>query len=307
MAPALALLMGVGVCATIGQVFLTKAFAAGPPAKVSVVALTQVAFGMGLDLLDESYTFSLLRPIGVVLVTRANGLADPHTRSTTDRRPLILATRILRYWNAAVTLHSFAPGASKRPRSARRSKDLPTVNSLQAHLLIGSPELAEPFGHSVILMVRHNEDGALGLILNRRLTTLLKENWSKLSTCPAIVTSRSSWADPAKDRSWPCTLTNSCPRWKSCPDCISCAGKDKLERLAAQQGGPPIKFFAGYSGWSPGQLESELARGSLVGDASQAEHVFAHEDEAVGPYADSGRCSPAAIAHQGAPPGPPLN
>ena len=68
MAPALALLMGVGVCATIGQVFLTKAFAAGPPAKVSVVALTQVAFGMGLDLLDESYTFSLLRPIGVALV-----------------------------------------------------------------------------------------------------------------------------------------------------------------------------------------------------------------------------------------------
>ncbi len=57
-----------GSCATIGQVFLTKAFAAGPPAKVSVVALTQVAFGMGFDLFEADYAFSPLRPIGVVLV-----------------------------------------------------------------------------------------------------------------------------------------------------------------------------------------------------------------------------------------------
>ncbi len=67
-AESLALLVGVGVCATVGQVFLTKAFAAGPPAKVSVVALTQVAFGMGFDLFNEGYSFSLLRPIGILLV-----------------------------------------------------------------------------------------------------------------------------------------------------------------------------------------------------------------------------------------------
>lgn len=47
----LLLLLGVGVTATIGQLFLTKAFAAGPPAKVSVVGLTQIIWAMGLEVL----------------------------------------------------------------------------------------------------------------------------------------------------------------------------------------------------------------------------------------------------------------
>ena len=45
-----ALLLGVGAFATVGQLFLTKAFAAGPPARVSVVGLTQVGFMMLLEM-----------------------------------------------------------------------------------------------------------------------------------------------------------------------------------------------------------------------------------------------------------------
>jgi drug/metabolite transporter (DMT)-like permease len=45
----LCLLAGVGITATIGQLFLTKAFAAGPPARVSVVGLSQVAFSALAD------------------------------------------------------------------------------------------------------------------------------------------------------------------------------------------------------------------------------------------------------------------
>ncbi len=45
-----ALLLGVGVAGTIGQVFLTKAYAAGVPARISVISLSQVAFAMGLDI-----------------------------------------------------------------------------------------------------------------------------------------------------------------------------------------------------------------------------------------------------------------
>ncbi len=44
-----ALLVGTGVFAGIGQLLLTRAFAAGAPARVSVVSLTQVVFAMGFD------------------------------------------------------------------------------------------------------------------------------------------------------------------------------------------------------------------------------------------------------------------
>jgi drug/metabolite transporter (DMT)-like permease len=67
-AAALPLLFGVGVTATVGQLFLTKAFAAGPPAKVSVVGLTQVVFAVGLDVWLWGHTFTAPALVGIGLV-----------------------------------------------------------------------------------------------------------------------------------------------------------------------------------------------------------------------------------------------
>jgi drug/metabolite transporter (DMT)-like permease len=64
----LPLLLGVGLTATVGQVFLTLAFSAGPPAKVSVVGLTQIAFAMALELLLGGPAFSPLTLAGIGLV-----------------------------------------------------------------------------------------------------------------------------------------------------------------------------------------------------------------------------------------------
>ena len=50
------------------------------------------------------------------------------------------------------------------------------MESLQGQLLIASPRLVDPnFARSVVVMVQHNDDGALGLILNRPLQTTIKE------------------------------------------------------------------------------------------------------------------------------------
>ncbi|MGD9722524.1 MAG: DMT family transporter [Pirellulales bacterium] len=62
------MLLAVGVCATIGQLFLTKAFAAGPPAKVSVVALTQIVFAVLFDALVWGRSFQALTVVGMLLV-----------------------------------------------------------------------------------------------------------------------------------------------------------------------------------------------------------------------------------------------
>ncbi len=61
-------LLGVGATATVGQLFLTKAFAAGPPAKVSVVGLTQIVFAIGLDVLSRDRSFSPATLLGIGLV-----------------------------------------------------------------------------------------------------------------------------------------------------------------------------------------------------------------------------------------------
>jgi drug/metabolite transporter (DMT)-like permease len=67
-AATLALLGGVGLFATIGQLFLTMAFAAGPPARVSVVALSQVGFAMIFDALVWQHEFGSWSLAGMALI-----------------------------------------------------------------------------------------------------------------------------------------------------------------------------------------------------------------------------------------------
>ena len=62
------MLLGVGLTATIGQLFLTKAFAAGAPAKVSVVGLTQIVFAMALEMLSGRHAFTPATLLGMFLV-----------------------------------------------------------------------------------------------------------------------------------------------------------------------------------------------------------------------------------------------
>jgi drug/metabolite transporter (DMT)-like permease len=58
----------VGVSGTIGQFYLTRAYAAGPPTRVAVVGLTQVVFAMILDMVVWQRTFTPLTLAGFALV-----------------------------------------------------------------------------------------------------------------------------------------------------------------------------------------------------------------------------------------------
>ncbi len=64
----LALLLGVCLAGAASQVFLTRAFASGPPATVSVVGLVQVIFALGFDAAIWGRNFSASTLVGFVLV-----------------------------------------------------------------------------------------------------------------------------------------------------------------------------------------------------------------------------------------------
>jgi len=63
-----ALLLGVGLMGTVGQFFLTKAYAAGAPARVSVISLSQVVFGMIFDWAIWGRSMTPLGYLGFCLV-----------------------------------------------------------------------------------------------------------------------------------------------------------------------------------------------------------------------------------------------
>lgn len=64
----IARLLGIGVSATVGQVFLTLAFGRGAPAKVSVVGLTQIVFVMGLCVWAFDRSVNAVAAVGTALV-----------------------------------------------------------------------------------------------------------------------------------------------------------------------------------------------------------------------------------------------
>ncbi len=64
----LGLLLGVGVAATLGQVFVTLAFTSGDPARVSVVGLMQIIFALGLDFLFAGPVLQPVALAGIALV-----------------------------------------------------------------------------------------------------------------------------------------------------------------------------------------------------------------------------------------------
>jgi drug/metabolite transporter (DMT)-like permease len=63
----LLLLLAVGATATVGQLFLTKAFTTGPPAKIAVVNLMQVVFALLLDVWLGNHSFNILTLAGMAL------------------------------------------------------------------------------------------------------------------------------------------------------------------------------------------------------------------------------------------------
>ena len=155
---------------------------------------------------------------------------------------------------------------------------------LDGRLLVASKKLQDPnFNRTVVYLVEHDRGGAVGLIVNRRigegnLAGLLKgfglpskngDRDVKLHF-GGPVASGSVFILHSSDYSGKGTL--------SAKNGLSMTGdRAILEAISAGRGPKRMKFMVGYSGWGPGQLENEIARGDWL-DAT-ADLGFIFEDE----------------------------
>jgi putative transcriptional regulator len=137
---------------------------------------------------------------------------------------------------------------------------------LTGKLLVALPVLSDGiFDRSVVLLLNHDDEGAIGVVLNRPSTTHIDDplpRWGDLAAEPAVV----FVGGPVQ------------------PEVAIALGRDgdvidtvDLDSDPALATARPVRVFAGYAGWSPGQLEDELARQAWVvvdsepGDAFRAD------------------------------------
>ena len=153
-------------------------------------------------------------------------------------------------------------------------------SSTKAKLPVAVPGLLDPnFRRAVVLILEHNDDGALGLVLNR----------ARLVGGAEAVP---HWADRL---AWPSKLheggpvsTDSIIGLGLGPDVPVEGISPLLGRLGVVDlhrdplGLPDVeevRLFAGYAGWTAGQLETEVAAGGwIVADASEEDARTADPD-----------------------------
>lgn len=151
-------------------------------------------------------------------------------------------------------------------------------------LLVATPMLGDPnFKRAVVLIVEHEDvQGTLGVVLNRPTEVSVGEvlqQWTELTTEPSVVFSGGPVA-PGSALALALIPGNDEPLgWRALDGAPALARLGLLDldtppRLLA----PAIsslRVYAGYAGWSPGQLEAEIEEGAWYVLAAQPGDVFA--------------------------------
>ena len=142
--------------------------------------------------------------------------------------------------------------------------------STRGRLLVATPALLDPnFARTVVFVLEHNEDGAIGVILNRPselpvATTI--EAWAGRTVPPGVIFLGGPVSPSSVIALASVNLDDAGANWHPI---LGRIGTVDLEVAPADVPGiDEVRMFAGYAGWSAGQLEAELVdEGWFVLDA----------------------------------------
>jgi putative transcriptional regulator len=141
------------------------------------------------------------------------------------------------------------------------------TTTLTGQLLIAAPTIGDPrFAHTVILMIRHDNDGAFGIVINRpvgerSIAELLEATGDKDTKLEGTV--RVFAGGPVQPELGFVVHSPDYHRGETVDvdGRVAMTASRQILRDIGQRQGPEKSLFAlGYAGWGPGQLEGELAR-----------------------------------------------
>jgi len=155
-----------------------------------------------------------------------------------------------------------------------------TVN-LTDHFLIAMPNMVDPnFSKTLTYICEHNEEGALGVIVNRPTDLDMAALFDQIG----IELVRSELAGQAVYYGGPVqtergfVLHQPAGEWQSTMAVNERLGlttsKDILEAVGRGHGPDKLMVSLGYSGWSPGQLEDELGQNAWLSVKADPQVIF---------------------------------
>ncbi len=153
--------------------------------------------------------------------------------------------------------------------------------SLRNHFLIAMPSLADPnFFHSVIYICQHNDEGALGIVINRPLNLNFGYLLERLSLRPTRedIAARQVYLGGPVQTGALFVLHQPPLQWESSlpvTEEISLTTSPDILKALAQDAFPGAALAAlGYAGWAPGQLEQELLDNAWLSVQADTQILF---------------------------------
>uniref|UniRef100_E6QWY2 Putative transcriptional regulator n=1 Tax=mine drainage metagenome TaxID=410659 RepID=E6QWY2_9ZZZZ len=152
---------------------------------------------------------------------------------------------------------------------------------LTGHFLIAMPGMEDTrFARTLTFVCKHDEDGALGVIVNRPIDMRMSDLFSQtgLTSDDTGLGERPLYFGGPVETERGFVLHQTKGQWQSTlmvgDQLALTTSRDILDALA--QGDGPERFMVvlGYAGWSADQLESELAQNSWLTVPAQADVIF---------------------------------
>lgn len=145
------------------------------------------------------------------------------------------------------------------------------IVNLTQHFLIAMPAMSDPhFAKSLTFICEHNDQGALGIVVNRPIDMTLHALLKQIDITPQVDSCKNTpvhYGGPVQiDRGF--VLHRPAGAWQSTlavgDDIGLTTSKDILQAVARGDGPPQTLITLGYAGWAPGQLEHELAQNAWL-------------------------------------------
>jgi len=164
------------------------------------------------------------------------------------------------------------------------------MRSLEGHLLIASPHIGDArFERTVVLLLHHDPEGAFGVILNRPLPETVDGLWRKLGHDGCENEQPVNLGGPVSGPLIALHGIKSLAEFEIPPGLYVAEHRKTIERLL-KKSAPNLRIFVGHSGWTSGQLESEIDSGSWFIMPADKDHIFgAQEDLWVSAVREKGR------------------
>ena len=154
------------------------------------------------------------------------------------------------------------------------------MDSLAGQLLIAIPELPDSnFFRSVVFMIEHSPEGAMGVILNRPTEVTLSEIWERLD--PQISVERKDFVHLGGPVKGPIVGLHEQFRFTDneiIDGVYMTMDSHRLNELVEERQFR-FKAFSGYSGWGPNQLEAEIEAGGWFVTKANPADVFDSSSE----------------------------